>query len=112
MLHVVYRYAYAAMTHTATAAATEGYSILQIVLAQQALQVLNCIPIDIMLTDLEMPRGNGLELLEKVLQEYKSVDTLVISGYAHFSYAQKAMEFVQDNVKAETKKASEDKKED
>lgn len=60
---------------------------------QQALQVLNCFPIDIMLTDIEMPRGNGLELLEKVLQEYKSVDTLVISGYAHFSYAQKAMEF-------------------
>ena len=39
MLHVVYSYAYAAMTHTATAAAAEGYGILQIVLAQQALQV-------------------------------------------------------------------------
>lgn len=60
---------------------------------QQALQVLNCFSVDIMLTDIEMPRGNGLELLEKVTQSYQSVDTLVISGYAHFSYAQKAMEF-------------------
>lgn len=60
---------------------------------QQALQVLNSFSVDIMITDIEMPRGNGLELLEKVTQNYKSVDTLVISGYAHFSYAQKAMEF-------------------
>ncbi len=60
---------------------------------QQALQVLSCFPIDIVLTDIEMPRGNGLELLEQVTQNYKSADTLVISGYAHFSYAQKAMEF-------------------
>lgn len=60
---------------------------------QQALQVLSCFSVDILLTDIEMPRGNGLELLEKVTQDHKSVDTLVISGYAHFSYAQKAMEF-------------------
>lgn len=60
---------------------------------QQALQILNDFSIDIMITDIEMPRGNGLELLEKVTRNYKSVDTLVISGYAHFSFAQKAMEF-------------------
>lgn len=60
---------------------------------EMALQVLEVFPIDILITDMEMPNGNGLELLEIVSRKYQSMDTLVLSGYAHFSYAQKSMEY-------------------
>ena len=60
---------------------------------QQALNIIKDFSIDIMITDIEMPRGNGLELLGVVTKKYKEVDSIVLSGYAHFSYAQKAMEY-------------------
>ena len=60
---------------------------------QQACRILETFSIDIMVTDVEMPRGNGLELLEWITERKYSVDTLVVSGYAHFAYVQKAMEF-------------------
>ena len=60
---------------------------------QQAIQILNTFTIDIMVTDIEMPRGNGLELLEWISENKYAIDTLVLSGYAHFVYVQKAMEY-------------------
>lgn len=60
---------------------------------QQACRILETFSIDIMVTDVEMPRGNGLELLEWITERKYSVDSLVVSGYAHFAYVQKAMEF-------------------
>ena len=60
---------------------------------QQACKVLETFSIDIVVTDVEMARGNGLELLSWIAENKYSVETLVVSGYAHFAYAQKAMEY-------------------
>lgn len=60
---------------------------------QQACKVLETFSIDIVVTDVEMARGNGLELLSWIAEKKYPVETLVVSGYAHFAYAQKAMEY-------------------
>ena len=60
---------------------------------KQALDVLNTFSIDIIATDVEMPMGSGLELLEWLSEHRYPAETLVISGYAHFAYAQKAIEY-------------------
>lgn len=60
---------------------------------QQACNVLETFNVDIVVTDVEMSGGNGLELLSWIAERNYPVETIVVSGYAHFAYAQKAMEY-------------------
>ena len=60
---------------------------------QQACTVLETFSVDIVVTDVEMARGNVLELLSWISEKKYPVETLVVSGYAHFAYVQKAMEY-------------------
>lgn len=58
---------------------------------QQAKQIFNTFDVDILLTDIEMPRGSGLELLEWVRENGYNTECICLSSYAHFAYAQKAL---------------------
>lgn len=60
---------------------------------RQACKTFETFPIDILVTDIEMPQGSGLELLQWVQEKKYPVESLVLSGYAHFAYAQKAMQY-------------------
>lgn len=60
---------------------------------KQACMVLEMFSVDIVVTDVEMARGNGLELLNWIAEKKYPVETVVVSGYAHFAYVQKAMEY-------------------
>ncbi len=46
---------------------------------------------DILLADIRMPGYNGLELVQRIRQEGLETKIIFISGYAEFSYAQKAL---------------------
>lgn len=48
---------------------------------------------DILITDIRMPGCSGLELIEKVKQSRPELEIVIISGYAHFDYAQQAIKF-------------------
>lgn len=48
---------------------------------------------DILVTDIRMPGLSGLELIEKVKATCPEVEIIIISGYAHFEYAQQAIRF-------------------
>lgn len=48
---------------------------------------------DILITDIRMPGCSGLELIERVKQRAENMEIIVISGYAHFEYAQQAIRF-------------------
>lgn len=46
---------------------------------------------DILITDIRMPGLNGLELIRRVREREPELEIIIISGYAHFEYAQNAM---------------------
>lgn len=46
---------------------------------------------DVLLTDIRMPGMDGLELVEALRRDIAGIEVVLISGYAEFSYAQKAI---------------------
>lgn len=48
---------------------------------------------DILITDIRMPGCNGLELIENVKKAVQDLEIVIISGYAHFEYAQSAIKY-------------------
>ncbi|EGA90850.1 two component transcriptional regulator, AraC family protein [Planococcus donghaensis MPA1U2] len=57
----------------------------------EALEILKKLTVDILLTDIRMPKMNGLELIEVCKQQYPSMRIVLLSGHDEFSYAQKAL---------------------
>lgn len=48
---------------------------------------------DVVITDIRMPRINGLELIAMTRESYKNVKFVVISGYKEFEYAHQALQY-------------------
>jgi two-component system response regulator YesN len=59
--------------------------------AEQALQIMNTNSIDIVITDIRMPKVTGLELIEKIRELNKRTKCIIYSGYSDFEYARQAM---------------------
>ncbi len=58
--------------------------------ADEALSVLERTTIDVVFMDIRMPGKSGLELLQIIRQTYPHTKSVILSGYADFSYAQEA----------------------
>lgn len=58
----------------------------------QAQAIIKENPIHLMISDIEMPQGSGLELLSWVRNENYDIKTIFLTNYADFNYAQKAIE--------------------
>jgi two-component system response regulator YesN len=58
----------------------------------QARDILQRHPIQILISDIEMPQGSGLELLAWIREERYNVQAILLTNYADFNYAQKAIE--------------------
>ena len=56
-----------------------------------AMEIIEKETVDILLCDIEMPRGNGYELLEWMEENAYRIPTLFITSYARFDYAVRAM---------------------
>lgn len=59
--------------------------------AAGAKEILMANRIEIVITDIEMPGGTGLQLLEWINVQYPSIITLFCTSYADFNYAQEAI---------------------
>lgn len=60
--------------------------------ARHAREILERFPVDILLTDIEMPLESGIELLTWVRDSGLEIVSLFCTSYANFDYAQKAVE--------------------
>lgn len=57
----------------------------------RALTVLESEPIDLVITDIQMPIQNGIDLMRILSTEYSAIKSIVLSSHSEFSYAQQAM---------------------
>lgn len=58
---------------------------------EQAIELVESVKPDVVITDVEMPFINGLEFIEKIKPEHPDIYIIIISGYDEFHYAQKAI---------------------
>lgn len=59
----------------------------------EAMELVDTLSPDILITDIRMPGCNGLELIRYVKTSKSNLEVIIISGYAHFPYAQTAMKY-------------------
>lgn len=60
---------------------------------EEALQRIETDSPDIIITDIKMPRMDGLDLIKALRNQQKKVCVIIISGYNDFEYAQKALKY-------------------
>ena len=60
---------------------------------KEAMDLLQQIKPDIIITDVKMPKMNGLQLLEQAKKEKSNCIVIMISSYDEFEYAQNALNF-------------------
>ncbi len=65
--------------------------VLSATSAEDAMQVLAEKPVEVMLTDIEMPEKNGLQLNEEVQAKYPDILRIVLTSHAVFSYAKESV---------------------
>lgn len=59
----------------------------------EALSILEKNAVDIMVTDVQMPKMNGIELVKECRNRNYSLKIIMISGFAEFEYAQELMKY-------------------
>lgn len=48
---------------------------------------------DVIVTDIRMPKRDGLELISHLKHRYHNLDFIILSGYGDFEYAKKALQY-------------------
>ena len=61
--------------------------------SREALEYIRENPVDIVITDIDMPPFSGLVLCSRILELGSGTQLIIISGYADFSYAQKCIAY-------------------
>lgn len=58
----------------------------------QAREIVENYSVQILISDIEMPQGSGLSLLAWIRENHYPIQTILLTNYADFNYAQKAIE--------------------
>ena len=58
---------------------------------EEALSYIESHPVDVVISDINMPRMNGLELSRILGERYPSITVILLTGYDDFEYAQEAI---------------------
>ncbi|MBE0340598.1 response regulator [Paenibacillus sp. 28ISP30-2] len=61
--------------------------------AHEALQIIDTHPIDIVISDIQMPEMTGIELIERIRVRDKKIKCILLSGYSEFDFAKKAIQY-------------------
>ena len=63
----------------------------------EAMEILSSTRVDILLTDIRMPKMNGLELIRMAREKDASIHSIVLSGYDDFEYVKEALKLGIEN---------------
>jgi len=70
-----------------------NYQVFAAADGAEALEIIKNRGIDILVTDIQMPKLSGMNLIEKARKNSSHLKVIVISGFAEFEYAQKSIRF-------------------
>jgi len=70
---------------------SQNYQVFTAPGAPEAIELLAKTPIDLVITDLKMPRVSGLELVRHIRENYKNTEVIMITGYASINGAVEAV---------------------
>jgi DNA-binding NtrC family response regulator len=70
---------------------SEGYRVFTAPGVAEAIEILEGKPIDLVITDLKMPKVGGLDLVRHVRDNYKDTEVMMITGYATINGAVEAV---------------------
>lgn len=70
---------------------SQGYQIFQASGVEEAIKVLNATAIDLVITDIKMPKISGFDLIQHVRENLKDIEIVVITGYPTIEGAVKAV---------------------
>ncbi len=59
----------------------EGFTVFQAKNVREGLKILDSKPVSVVVTDVKMPDGNGLYLLEKIKEEHPFIEVIVVTAY-------------------------------
>lgn len=61
--------------------ASQGFMIFTAPAVTEAIRILETTPVDLVITDLKMPKANGLDLVRHVRDNFKDTEIMMITGY-------------------------------
>lgn len=73
--------------------ASQGYQVYTALGVNEALQVLDTVAVDLIITDYKMPQVNGLDLVRHVRENLKDAEVMMITGYASIGGAVEAVKY-------------------
>ena len=70
---------------------SKGYQVFTAPGVVEAIKILDATPVDLVITDLKMPRVSGLDLIKHVRENFTYTEVMMITGYATVEGAVKAV---------------------
>jgi two-component system response regulator HydG len=70
---------------------SQGYQVYTSPDVAQAIKILESTPVDLVITDLKMPKVSGLDLVRHIRENLKDTEVMMITGYATIEGAVKAI---------------------
>ncbi len=69
----------------------DGYYAHMVTSAEEALDILKTKKVDVILTDMKLPKMSGLDLLERVKKDFPEIEVILITGFGSIESAVDAM---------------------
>lgn len=70
---------------------SQGYKVFTATNVGEAIRILETSPVDLVITDLKMPKVSGIDLIRHVRENYKDTEVMTITGYPSIQGAVKAI---------------------
>jgi two-component system response regulator HydG len=70
---------------------SQGYQVFTSPGVTEAIKILEGTPVDLVITDLKMPKVSGLDLIRHIRENFKDTEVMMITGYASINGAVQAV---------------------